>query len=467
MSEGAESHAALDTMARISDGLLRRTGHHYYSDKAHILEERVRERMRQRGFSSLRAYHELLEHETRGEAEWRALEDAVTIGETYFFRYAEQFEELRTDILPRLIAARSESRTLRIWSIGCSNGAEPYTIAIVLREVMGAMADDWRISITGGDISEAALKRAASGRFGPWALRALPEATIERYFDRQGPRTWLLKRPYRSMVRFERQNLLDLLSPAAPLQWSGFDVIFCRNVLIYFSPEDAVRLAGELRARLAPGGCLVLGHAEAGLTVPLASLPEGGLASEFQAALAPAPAPAAVAGTVASPVGMDASGSPIFMASGSAPLKFPEEIPPTTAPAPVQNELALLKRLADEGDYRAAEEVASRLAGRPDAPPEVFYLRSVLRQVEDDLDGAEKALRQAIYLDRSFVLAHHRLGLIALSRGRSADGRKSLRTAVRLASQLQPDAELAGGDGIRAGEFVSMASGRMTSETGT
>ncbi len=451
-------------LAAIRDGLIRRTGHHYYLDKDKLLQERFRERMLARDVKDVRAYAALLDDPENGEAEWRALEDAITIGETYFFRYSEQFDLLRTTILPGLIASRSDTKSLRIWSVGCSNGAEPYSVAIVVREVLGKEFEDWRISITGGDISEAALKRAESGLFGPWALRALSEETVNRYFDPAGPRTWLLKRDYCSMVRFERQNILDLLSPAAPLQWTDFDIIFCRNVLIYFSPEAAVRLVASLRSRVAPGGSLILGHAEAGLTSADACARNGRLSSEFQTALSPELMPPPI--TLAWPAtGLDGDREDAVM---RAARNLPAEQARASADdiasdsgagdaRSLDEDIELLKRLADSGNYSGAVEVSSHLLARPDVPPLVYYLKAVLCQVVDDIEGAQSSLRQALYLDRNFVLAHHRLGLLALASGRAASGLRSMQTAVRLASRLPKEQELLGGDGLRAGEFVAMA----------
>jgi len=336
-----------------------------------------------------------------------------------------------------------------------------------LREVLGADVDAWRISITGGDISEAALRKAESGLFGAWALRALSDAVIAKYFDRVGARSWLLKRPYRSMVRFERQNILDLLSPAAPLHWSEYDIILCRNVLIYFAPEVAVQLVEQLRSRLSTDGHLILGHAEAGLMAPMPDLP---LPTEFRAALDPATAQTAIQ-TPAPPAELSWD---ISQSSSREPAPVVRDpVAPTEAEAGVEppfgdgasgDDLALLRRLADEGDYRAASDVCGRLLARRDAPPLAYYLRAILCLVEDDAAGAETALKQALYLDREFVLAHHRLGLVCLSTGRDAAGRRSLRTALRLAARLAPDRELEGGDGLTAGEFLALAGAQLVPE---
>jgi len=212
--------------------IIDRTGHYYYIDKEKLLYERARERMRARGIASLEQY--VGELERAGSGEWRALEDAITVGETYFFRYPDHFAALREDVLPRLIEARRGVRSLRIWSIGCSNGAEPYSLAILLRELLGDEVDSWRISLTGGDISEKALSAARAARYNAWALRTMGSEDRLKYFDRDGP-TWVLKRRFRSMVRFERQNILYLLSPTPPLEWTAFDLNLCRNVLIYFA----------------------------------------------------------------------------------------------------------------------------------------------------------------------------------------------------------------------------------------
>ncbi len=109
-------------LERLKRAVVEKTGHHYYVDKDKLLLERVNERMRVRGVTSLNRYLELLDADG---PEWRALEDAITIGETYFFRYPDHFHALRTKVLPDLIARRADTRTLRIWSIGCANGSGP------------------------------------------------------------------------------------------------------------------------------------------------------------------------------------------------------------------------------------------------------------------------------------------------------------------------------------------------------
>ncbi|EFH13504.1 CheR methyltransferase, SAM binding domain protein, partial [Pseudoroseomonas cervicalis ATCC 49957] len=249
--------------ARLKAAVIARTGHFYYEDKDALLWERLRRRLRETGLPGPAAYLERLRDPARGEAEWAALEAEITIGETFFFRYAEQFAALQQTILPDILARRREERRLRAWSAGCASGAEPYSLGILLRRMLGEALPDWRLSLLGTDLNEAALAMARRGQYSRWALRSLPAEELERDFlPGADGRSWLLRPQHRALVRFERQNLLGLLDGTAPLEMDGFDLILCRNVLIYFHPEVVERLVRALAARLAEGGWLLLGHAE-------------------------------------------------------------------------------------------------------------------------------------------------------------------------------------------------------------
>lgn len=427
---------------RLKRAVLTRTGHHYYVDKDKLLYERARERMQVRGLT-FEAYVELLE---RGDGdEWRRFEEAITIGETYFFRYPDHFAALREKVLPKLIAARRDVRALRIWSIGCSNGAEPYSVAILLRGLLGDEVDGWRIALIGGDISEKALSAARSGRYNAWALRTMPPEDRERYFHADGS-TFVLKREFRTMVRFERQNILDLLSPTAPLEWSGFDLILCRNVLIYFSPRQALEIVGALRRCVAPDGALFLGHAEAMLAShqPLLGAPDAaGLPTEFSLAVQP---------PVAEPIAYVPPVMPPLPKWMTQPMPRSQALRQDDP-----DDIATLQQLADAGAYEEAGRLCAQMLGRDPTSARLHYYSAVLQQVSDDLAGAEASLRRALYLDRSFVVAHHRLGMLLLALGRTGEARRALQTAVQLSGAAAPDAELAEGRGVSAGELREAA----------
>lgn len=432
-----------DAFAQISGALIARTGHHYYEDKERLLRERLRQRVQALKLPSLTAYAQLLNGERAqdAEVEWRQLEDLITIGETYFFRYADHFEALKNTVLPELIARNAPTKHLRIWSIGCSTGAEPYSVAILLRELLGAEFDDWRIAIIGGDISERALDAARKAHYGAWALRTLTDADKARYFDRVDQRSWALKASYK-FVRFERQNILNLLSPTPPLSWSGFDLILCRNVLIYFSPDKAVALTKALKARLNEGGALLLGHAEATLDLdPVLILP---IATEFEQTRQPlAPQP-----WMPMPL-PDVPRAPIV-----------ERLPPTPGATPTAS-LDEVRAAADSGDYERAHALTKALIAKEPLSAEAHYYDALINLVADGQDEAEASLRRALYLNRGFALAHHRLALVLLARARTVEAKRALKAAIELARLLPADALMPEGEGVTAGAFVEAVTSQL------
>ena len=189
--------------------------------------------------------------------EVRALARELTVGETYFFRNGEQFRAFSEVALPERMRVRADRRRLQILSAGCASGEEAYSLAILLSE---RLADpSWSVSIGAVDLNAAALARAAQGSYSPWSLRETPADTQRRYFRPRGPEL-VLDEGVRRLVRFEERNLAeadgDLWLPGT------YDVVFCRNVLMYFTPENAAALVGRIATSLAPGGYLFLGHAE-------------------------------------------------------------------------------------------------------------------------------------------------------------------------------------------------------------
>lgn len=404
-----------DAFAEVKALVIARTGHHYYSDKDAQLAERVAHRMKETGDATIAAYRDRLRDP--GDDEWPLLESAVTINETFFFRFAEQFDALRTTILPAMIERHREDRRLRIWSVGCSTGAEAHSVAILLADLLSDAVADWRISLTGTDIDEAALTAARSADYSSWALRTVGEAERVRLFDRSGDR-YRLKDRYRGIARFERHNLLAMIDVAAPLGYSDYDLILCRNVLIYFAQGDATAIVGALAGRLAPDGILLLGHAEPnpGFDAVADTAQVAGILTYRPLGSRPAPA--------AAPVEL-------------APPPRPVAPPPPPRPAARRVEAAPLPSVT-----RAPDAVA-------------HYFTALDALASGDKDRAERAFRDALYLDRSFAMAHYQFGHYLLAQGRDPDGRRSLTNALRVASSLDPTTELAEGDGMTAGAMTA------------
>lgn len=192
------------------------------------------------------------------EHEFHELICLLTINETYFYREAEQLHFLVEHLLPRRLAAKQDDAPLRILSAGCSTGEEPYSIAIALREKYGEAASRL-FSLSGGDIDKNALAKAQSGRYSEFSFRGLSSALRERYFEQHGKRGWSVKDEVRHQVHFHH---LNLLATHYPHGLHNFDVIFFRNVSIYFDEQTRRVIQQQLSSLLKDDGVLIVGIAE-------------------------------------------------------------------------------------------------------------------------------------------------------------------------------------------------------------
>jgi len=221
--------------------------------KQYLLESRLLPLVRQQSLTSLNDLCSLLRATGHSDVR-RQVVEAMTTNETLFFRDLAQYDALRTTVIPALVQQRSLTRTLSFWSAASSSGQEAYSLAIMLRE-MGL--GDWNINIVGTDLADNILDRARTGRYMQIEVnRGLPAPMLVKYFTRVGL-DWQLKDEIRRMVRFER---LDLRQGARMM--GPYDVVFCRNVLIYFDLETRRQILRQIRSTLVRGGYLLLGGAE-------------------------------------------------------------------------------------------------------------------------------------------------------------------------------------------------------------
>ena len=237
-------------------------------DKAYLVKARLDAVVRAHGFPDLAL---LLSTLRRAPTEplIEACVNALATHESSFFRDGSPFVALAASVLPELIAARQAARTLRIWCAACSSGQEAYSVAIVLKEMAGRLAG-WNIEILGTDFSRPILQKAATALYSDFEVRrGLSPERLERWFDKS-PEGWRPKPPIRQMVTFRPHNLMQRL-PAA----SAFDIIFCRNVLIYFDVDQKLKVLDLLARSMAQDGALFLGSAESilGLPASLAASP--------------------------------------------------------------------------------------------------------------------------------------------------------------------------------------------------
>ena len=369
--------------------------------------------------------------------ELRALAAELTVGETYFFRNREQFCALTELVLPELIAARSATRRLSLLSAGTASGEEAYSLAIAIREQ--AIGPGWDVSIRGIDVNSVALGKAERARYSPWSLRETPAELQERWFKADG-REHVLDDSIRRAVVFEERNLAD----DDPDWWAAAscDVVFCRNMIMYFTPEHQQRLIGRLTRVLAPGGYLFLGHAETlrGLSADFHLCHTHGTFYYQRKPGGPTAHPA----TADSQAARDAAVPPLqvdWAASWVDTVRQTSERirslserspPPRAEPARAQARVDVGRAL----ELLAHERFADALELLPHAAgdSEALLLRAVLLAHAGRLDDARMACDELLALDELNAGAHYVLALCC----EGAGDRQAALDHDQVASYLDP-----------------------------
>ncbi|MEM7626304.1 MAG: protein-glutamate O-methyltransferase CheR [Planctomycetota bacterium] len=247
-----------------------RAGIHFQDSKKYVLESRLARRLEELEFDDFDQYLLFLTAGPYQLEEFQEMFNRITINETSFFRNEPQLNVFEARFLPELLESRKSTKTLRIWSAACSSGEEPYTLAMILHRSLGIRLADWKIEILGTDISEKVLKIAQAGRYPHYAIKSTDEMVLNRYFKEEG-REYVLDDEIKSMVHFEKLNLKDVY---AARRFGTFDVIFCRNVMIYFDDTMKKSCVQMFYKQLADDGKLMIGHSESlrSLEVPFAQL---------------------------------------------------------------------------------------------------------------------------------------------------------------------------------------------------
>ncbi len=250
-----------ETFLRLRDYIYEKTGIYFHESKMYLMENRLQNRLRELGLSSFEDYYLYLKlGNENAKKELLNLYDVITTNETSFFRNPQQFDALREIIVKEYLKnGKGPSFGLRIWSAACSTGEEPYTIAIVLLEIQERTKVDLPFSILATDLSPKVLESAKRGVYSEYSLRNVNGALREKYFTLTEEKNYKLKEEVKKYVRFEFMNLMDLEAYKA---FRNMDIIFCRNVLIYFDERAKRRVLENLFKCLKPGGFLILGYSE-------------------------------------------------------------------------------------------------------------------------------------------------------------------------------------------------------------
>jgi chemotaxis protein methyltransferase CheR len=412
-----------------------------------------------------------------GDPEVRALAQDLTVGETYFFRNHDQFRALAEVALPERIRARSDRRRLSVLSAGCATGEEPFSLAMVLAD---RVDPSWSVTIRAVDANPAALARASAGRYSAWSLRETAPEAQRRWFRPEGG-DFVLDEGLRRRVEIGEGNLAE--DDAALWATEAYDVVFCRNVVMYFTGDQARRLVARIARALAPGGYLFLGHAETlrGLSHEFHLLHTHGT-FYYQRRAEPAPLPAreetggplpgppsptpaaTEGGTWVETIRRAAARIDVLAhsaATGSVPVIEPasgpeasrwdlgdavdllraeryadalqsmERLPREASDDP---DVLLLRAtlLTQSGQLEAAEHACERILAIDDLSAGAHYLRALCREGRGDREGAIRHDQMAAYLDPGFAMPRLHLGLMARRGGDRAAACRELGQALEL-----------------------------------
>lgn len=379
---------------------------------------------------------------------WDELIAELTIGETYFFRNAAQFAALRDIILPDLMQRRATMRYLRLWSAGCATGEEPYSLAITLHEVLPANPP-WQVSILATDINRRFLNRAREARYGNWSFRETPDDLRDRYFVAEPEKgLWRLRDDIRRTVTFAQLNLAEPTYPAPHLGIVAFDLIFCRNVMIYFDEETTRQVVQRLYDALVPGGWLVVGHAEPNvvlyrqfethnapgtilyrkpLQVPLFTNASTPVQS---GPVVPAPPPA----LPASPVSLSLPPPP----RASSDPTSAGVLSGASTPAPIRAEdlLHMARTAADRGDWQQAQtQIEALIKAHPLFAP-AYHLQGQIAEHLGHLEAALAAYRRSVYLDPRLIVGYIGMAHVYTQLQQPDAARRTLRSVQTLLGAL-------------------------------
>ena len=262
MLSGKKIEMSNHSFYALRDMIYKRSGIFFTDQEKYVLENRLLRHIEEGGFDDFEKYVDFLRHDPLRDKEFSSLFDLVTTKETSFFRDANQLQAFESVVLPPIVKEAEEKgcKKLRIWSAPCSTGEEPYTLAMLLLNKFPKIQDSgWDIEIHGSDISECVLQSARRGEYNDYSIRNVPPPYLDRYFTKNGNGKYNVRPEVRGMVRLSNINLFDNMRVK---MFRGMNIVFCRNMLIYFDEAAKKRVIANIYDSLAPGGYLFIGHAE-------------------------------------------------------------------------------------------------------------------------------------------------------------------------------------------------------------
>ena len=448
------------------------------------------------GLNDVAQYAEWLVSSPLPRDQLNTLATHLTVGETYFFRERLTLGALAEHALSELIRVRRrQDKRLRIWSAACSTGEEPYSLAILLQQILPDWRE-WHITILGTDVNEQSLRKAESGVFTRWSFRNCPPNFQEKHFRRVAEDRFEIRHDTRALVKFAQMNLASDPFPSLETDTTAMDVILCRNLLMYFTPPQAQALVGKLHRSLVDEGWLAVSPSECSQTLfaqfATVNYPNVILyrksASAEQAMPVTPPAQSAIdeRDFLASTANMrrlaalnlptgdtlelrtlrekagasEASSSPIeapAVAANDAEMSAPPDTPQTLA----QN----TRTLANEGRLAEARALSERLLRANKLDPTAHYLHATIAQELGDDQAARRSLQRSIFLEPDFALGHFALGTLARRESRHADAKRHFENALRVLRNQPPEEVLPESDGMTASQLADLVAALLTVPT--
>jgi chemotaxis protein methyltransferase CheR len=483
VDETGEPSLSDEQFGRFRDLIARRSGIYIHGADRDTLRDHLLTRMGQCGTMSFADYFRRLGSEDR---EFQALLDLVTIQETYFFRDQAQFMALQRYVLPELLKAKAgKNEPLRIWSAGCSTGEEPYTIAMVLAESLSSAACP-PLYLLATDVSQGALEVARRGVYGGRSLRSTPEQYCERFFRREGE-TYILNGAIKGMVEFRPFNLMS--TPYPGKEGPGWDVIFCRNVTIYFKPESTKAVVRRFYENLGEGGYLFTGFSESlrylsrdFLTVQVggvflyqrnAARCDGTLKPRARAGRGrrtPARAPWRARGLQAKPInepepvpGRQVHSRARELVDAGLPDEAGQLLAPELEhPSPPKKALLLQAEiLLNQGCAAEAAVLCEKVIRSEPLSVAGHYLLGIIQRTLEDEDQAVGMFKRVVYLRPEHALARFHLGELYARRNENEAARREYANALRLLQERSDSLDERFAGGFSAGLLIDTCRSRL------
>ena len=482
---------------RFSELIQRRTGIQVGGSRREALARALKESSESLECTDLDQFFSCLQEARTDSEVWNDLIKRVTIGETYFFRDSDTIKALRQNILPDLIARHQTDRTLRLWSTGCATGEEPYTLAILLHQILSDI-DQWKILILATDINRQALKHASAGRYRTWSFRETNPVIRSTYFTHDG-NTYTIDPVVREKVTFAYLNLADDSYPSPTNQTSHLDLILCRNVTIYLPRSLIQTIANRFYQCLSHNGWLIVGPSETHLEIysKFQTLNFHGVIAYQKVARITTSTdlrttvPEQINRRVAHPqLDLPFGTSSTHHSTDDSRIVKSAECETSTTKQEVdfcqQGEELMKQQRYDEarqcflsclskeassitaryrmacleanvGRLNEARKWAEQALDQDQLRSEVHYTLALIHELQGEMEEGINQLKKVIYLDPNFILAHFGLFHLYQRTGTPTKAERHRILAVHLASKLSPDTVLSGSDDLTAGQLLTMA----------